>query len=254
MNRLNTWQTGGMPLSLEDFRFLDNANRQALADIATSVYSGRPTVIMYGCRASSHEGGYLIEAGAIYHENEIWHVDQHFFVAPNPMPEEPFWIFDSSPGPEGSKTFYDGSVHNVHEVRKAYLSLSPSANSLPASSVVRYEDINKAQAKLFPNTSAGVRGAEDGTPSLITKIGNIVSINASFICDQFNGNTLLITTIPEAYRYSGKLLYPVIGYSPSLGYVIYFCTITRFGELFINYPATHLTTAVVLTLNILYAL
>lgn len=213
MNKLNTSIPGGMPLTGDDLRFIDEAIRLALADIAKGIAPGQSAVIIHGCLITAASNGYNVTDGSIFYNDEIWHVQQHYFAAPNPMAVEPEWRFINAPGSLGTKTFFNGETYNVYEKRHAYLSLSGVDNqlfSLPASMVVRLSEIGKSKHTLTPVSNVS---EADGrvTVSSVSKNANIISVRAVFTANITN-TPVHVTTLPAAYRPADDLVKPIYGY------------------------------------------
>lgn len=117
MNKINTVNNGGMPVNLNDIRFIDDAVRLSFSDLLSALSAGQ-AVVLWGCSATPLEPeGHQISEGAIYYQGEIWHVYDHVVIYTG----TPVWACYFTYDPDGNKTFKDGLQYNTYEVRKAML-------------------------------------------------------------------------------------------------------------------------------------
>lgn len=142
MNRIETNFNLGFDLVLEDFRFQDAAVRLAFADLTKALGHSGP-VILWGCNVSYAGTMATVTEGAIFYNNEIWHVYAHTFQVPSPDPGDPSWCFVISNDPEGAKLDSELNPHQTYEVRKAVgarISLPYPADTVNFSQVTRIEN------------------------------------------------------------------------------------------------------------------
>jgi len=211
MNKLQTEFDGGMPFALDDLRFMQAANRKALASLARALvkYSGKEVpVIIYGAQISNNGTDTVsISEGAMYYNEEIWHIPAHSFTSPIPLTESPFWNLERSFDPSGDKIFYDGEMHRTYEIRNAKAAMTVSENaihSLPWELTIRLENAGSNYANLLANTAGGVNERADRVKrSRVSNERGIIHIDAGFT---FNVNIpagnawVVLATLPVGYR------------------------------------------------------
>lgn len=214
MNKLITDYTGGFPFLLNDLRFVDDSIRQAIKDIVTSM-CGEGPVILYGCQITQHPTYISVTEGAIFWSGEIWHVYPHNFTAPNPLVEMPSWYFVEESGPQGSRTFENAEIHQVHQIRKAIGSYVPIVNpfgSIYMDVVPRYLEMNNSTVVLSKMAGiADMPGRKN--PSRSVKNGNIVTIDAGFLLLILPLSFVHIATITSPEHFPPDI---VEGLAPSL--------------------------------------
>ena len=203
MNRLKLDIRGGMPLHQEDIRFLDDSFRQVFTGISKSLLMPVEAAILWGCNIAQVSSGYSVSEGSIFYQDEVWHVSPHIMQSPIPMPDEPRWRFSSIPGPEGSRTFFNGETHNVHLIRQATLSLATvngEVGSINVSLLPRLDQLDQSIALLTPIVSNGVvERSGRTTPNRVSKKRNMVYFDAAFSLSLGN-NSVQLTTIPVGFR------------------------------------------------------
>jgi len=130
MNKLkNTNQTGGYPLVMDDFRFMQDALREgfkAHLNAVSLVDQGAGGVKRRLVFADNSD--LLIDASNswtfpetyVYHEGEIYRVPETVLSSSS---NGYSYVFDLavSNDPNGTKTFQDASVHETHEIREGVL-------------------------------------------------------------------------------------------------------------------------------------
>lgn len=161
MDKFITTDLGGLPLKLNDLRFQDQAYRLALNDILKSII-GDDSAVIYGCVITpSGSNTYSVDEGAIYFQNELWHVYQHTFAWQ--VGEIPQWHFITEFDAEGSKTFYNGQQFQTYQRRYAVVSVSTPANALDSISIYsllgRISTLNRKELVVSPTLGfVGVPG------------------------------------------------------------------------------------------------
>lgn len=237
MNRLKTELHGGMPLHGDDLRFIDDANRTAMSDILKSSYENYLAVVLHGCKVTEANGGYNVTEGAIFYNNEVWHVNAHYFPAPIPLYAEPNWCFTVKPGPLGSKNFFNGETYNVHEIRQAVLSMNPVSDqiaSIPASLVIHADTLNKKRALLPANQASGVYEADgQQKPSDVVQQNNVVFIDAIYICNNLLNSALHVATLPADFRPKNQIRKLIQGYTASKNIALS-CYIETSGKIYVQ--------------------
>lgn len=219
MDRLKLELPGGMPLNLDDLHFEAIALRSALSDIVKSLYPGNIAIIMHGCEVSQTQTGLLVGAGAIFYNDEIWPVAQHHLTVPLPLHDEPFWVFSTQPGPCGTKTFFNGEVHNVHELRRCTMKLSGDESSIaaiPVSLVPYATRLNRKEVRLYPIAANGVIDLPNSNKrSYALRVSETVHVFLAYSFYLFSSEPLHITTLPISIYPSYLLEYLVNGYQPT---------------------------------------
>lgn len=147
MNKLKTTDTGGFPLTLNDFRFIDDSVRLAIYDLAKAL-SGLNTARLYGGGLVNKGTFYEVSEGAVLYNGEIFHIYPHN-VAVTGGVAGIFLNFISESHPEGSKIFFDGTQHQVYEVRKAVVSINTPIEGALAS--IMYPEVEDIQSILRDN-------------------------------------------------------------------------------------------------------
>lgn len=211
MNKLQTEFDGGFPFALDDLRFMQSANRTALASLARSLfnYSGKEVpVIIYGAQISNNGTDTVsISEGALYYNAEIWHIPAHSFTAPLPLTESPLWNLELTYDPNGDKIFYDGEMHRTYEIRNAKAAMAASSSAVETvywENTIRLDGMNTKRAFLQPNTAASVsERADRAVRSRVVNERGIIHVDAGFT---FNVNIsagnpwVVLATLPVGYR------------------------------------------------------
>jgi len=198
MNKLDTNNNGGFPLTLNDFRFIDDSVRLALYDIC-GAFGITGAVILYGCQVQQQGNYMVVSEGAILNNGEIWHVFPHNFSIPNGFNEAPYWNFIEQNDPAGSKVFFDGVTHQVYKVRKATGSAVPdpaAITSIQMDGLSRLPDLSESVADL--TLAPGAVPSNNAYREIVLKRGRMANLELSVYCP-INGTTLL-ATIPDGYR------------------------------------------------------
>jgi hypothetical protein len=128
MNKLITTNTGGFPFKSDDLRFVDNAIREGLNGLLSSLMMNFPSAVLGGCYIADLGSAYRIYEGYIFYNHEIWYVPQHDLtkVVGQTLYFCPELTWDAA----GSKTFKSGDVHDTYQVRRMklyYYASPPSA-------------------------------------------------------------------------------------------------------------------------------
>lgn len=124
MKRLSTVpisDAAQMPLKKGTLQFLQDANLEALAAILKShigdAYNANTVYIMFGVKNSGSGANYVISAGAVFYQGEIFLVDATSFSTSGNVAI--FQIITTQYGTYADPvTFSDATVHNVHDIRK----------------------------------------------------------------------------------------------------------------------------------------
>jgi len=133
MNHLKTTDTGGMPLRLDDFRWIDDAQKEAFKATIKTLIGSAEAAILFGCTIEDTEQGdvWTCTEGFVYFNDEIYYVEAHSVV------HDSNWLYFieeiTYQTPEGLKTFEDAGQHETYEIRRAVLN---SGSSQPASTAL----------------------------------------------------------------------------------------------------------------------
>lgn len=166
MNKLINDYNRGFNLKNDDLRFIDEAIRLAFSDIAKSIGGDTPR-IMWGCDIGDHVTYLSIAEGAVYWNNEIWHVYPHNLVVALPLTVPLYWAFMAEADMSvAAKTDKDLLPHYPYQVRKAVASLTTN----PAGSVgyVAVGEIQQTPDPVSqgPSTPQGLSGAATGATTM----------------------------------------------------------------------------------------
>ena len=91
MNKLQNDYNRGFSFKNDDLRFIDDAVRLALADL-TKAIGGTTSRVLWGCAVSEHINYITIAEGAVFWNNEIWHLPAHNLFATLPITEQLFLV------------------------------------------------------------------------------------------------------------------------------------------------------------------
>lgn len=118
MDRLKTDIIGeGMPIVLDDLRFIQNAQNFAFESIMNSLY---PSSILYGCVGTYNgDGTMTVSAGALTLHGEICKVEEHT-ISYKPHTRYHFDIIEEADR-DGNKMFGDGEARDTYFLRRAKL-------------------------------------------------------------------------------------------------------------------------------------
>jgi hypothetical protein len=130
MNRLDTNFNRGFSLKSDDLRFIDSAVRLAMSDMVKAVIGGNGPKILWGCtKRFEVQGSEIVEEGAIFFQDEIWHVYEHVVIGLD-QGFYGWWNFIKEYDAAGTKLDADLVSHQTYEVRKAILSVDILLDSI----------------------------------------------------------------------------------------------------------------------------
>lgn len=125
MNKLITTNNGGFSLVLDDFRFEQQAVRDAYYGLLSAFgVAASDSFIISGCTLSggSYQPGYISLFG------EVLKFDGQANIAV-PVGETLVWDVSITYDSAGDKVFENGSTVQTYQVRKAYITSVPNANA-----------------------------------------------------------------------------------------------------------------------------
>ena len=196
MNKLLTNFNRGFSLKSNDFRWIDDSVRLALADICKSMGITGP-VVLWGCGVTYAGATATVTEGAIFFQNEIWHVEPHTFTVHDPMVSSPNWCFPLTYHPDGAKLDKDLVNHQTYQIRRAIgaqVSIPFPAETISMDDVPRLDN-NYSTAAL--SIEAGITSIGDST---VIKSGRLAFIEVSVRVNVSSADNTLIATIPAGYR------------------------------------------------------
>lgn len=124
--------SGGLPLRLQDFDLIQDNLKDSMDCIIQSLVPGESSLILKGLNVI--EGSSIIaNAGWLYHDGEIYFVPQASFVFD--VSKILYLIPDFTT--IESRTFKDGSIHDVHEIRN----YAWGYNDNPPPGAIRYDEL-----------------------------------------------------------------------------------------------------------------
>ena len=130
MNKFITTDVGGLPIVLDDFRFIDDSVRNAFAGFSGAF--GNTTQDGYrlqGASLTPNAGNFDVAAGYIVFGGEIFQVNAATISAPL-AGQRHIWAINTAFDSAGSKTFDSGATFDTYQLRTAH---AVSALVTPAS-------------------------------------------------------------------------------------------------------------------------
>lgn len=137
MNNFKTTDNGGLPLRLDDFRFMHNASLEVVKGLISPLVGTLDALILSGCEATNLGGGlYSYSEGYVYFSGEVFYFPaiSSTTIAPASAAFDVVSTFD----PTGVRTFNNSVTHNVYEIRRATITTTVLAPSYPYSSIQTY--------------------------------------------------------------------------------------------------------------------
>jgi hypothetical protein len=137
MDRIETLNNGGFPLTLNDHRFFDQAIRQSLYGVLSTFGDQLPGngFIISGCTWSTATVGQTYTAGFVFIAGEIVQCDGGVFPT-RPIGESYIWDVVENADPAGVKVFRNQTSNNTYFERRAVVISAlapppPSTSYLP---------------------------------------------------------------------------------------------------------------------------
>lgn len=159
MNELKTTGLGGLPIALDDIRFVYDAIKQALNGLSNALSLtnvdgiGNPhPVKLWGCTITADIVSaaplvkYSVSEGFISMGGEIFYVPSTFILANSG--DTIYFVISESYDSAGELTFADQSVQNIYKIRNATISASNagSAYYCAISDMITFIDLIKLSA------------------------------------------------------------------------------------------------------------
>ena len=134
INTSNVNNTVGMPIKSGSIDHLQLAYQEALTALANSIIGRLPDTsncyVLYGCVNTGSGLNFIISAGAIYYNSEIYLVDAITFTAASGQTAvlnfgTTYYSTNADP-----VTFTDGVARNVHQIRKIIIAAATSGSGV----------------------------------------------------------------------------------------------------------------------------
>ena len=120
MNKFITSDNGGLPIQLDDFRFIDDAVRDALTGIMSAYgIAADESFILSGAGSTLNGLNYDIADGYISLDGEILKVTAHSIPTALAAGESHVWKLKTANDPAGLKTFESTIAYNTYQIRGA---------------------------------------------------------------------------------------------------------------------------------------
>jgi len=175
MNSFKTTDNGGLPLTLDDFRWIDSGYREAFKGMMSAYGIVDSTaVILKGCVRTVALGTVSISAGYISIGGEICLVPAHTYPEPT-VGQVEYWDLYVSYDPTGDKVFQSTLNYDTYEARVAKITV---ASSVPAGYTLQADakdifwiiaenlpDINNRKQYIANLSQVG--GADPGLPTFV---------------------------------------------------------------------------------------
>jgi hypothetical protein len=197
MKRLKTTNittTAGLPIQGPTLDFLQDASKEALNSLARAIitndfYDANTPYVLFGCTNSGSGSNYIIAAGAIYYQGEVWLVPAATFTISGPniarLVVTSNWLAGVDP-----VQFTDLSTHNVHEDKI----LQPQAGATGIDyGTIRF--FNK-RTTITLNSPYSVLGALSLGIRFERKIGGFVIVEGNFTVSSNVTSGGIIGTMP----------------------------------------------------------
>jgi len=197
MNKFITTDVGGLPIVLDDFRFIDDSVRNAFFGLAGAF--GNTTQDGYrlqGASLTPNAGNFDVEAGYIVFNGEIFQVNAAT-VPPASVGQRLIWSINTAYDSAGSKTFDSGATFDTYQLRTAHvISALVTPASLEALDTPTIHD--KIEALKPDQTFETIDLA--GDPDVMQNDNTAGT-----------GNDIALTTLPQAgdylrYNINGKII------------------------------------------------
>lgn len=203
MNKFKTDANGGLPLTLDDFRWFDAAYREAFLGFwkafATNTQDG---FILAGCSMAATTPGTTVNEGWIYLDGEICYVPTHTIPSASGTS---YWDVDVSYDVSGLKTFADSVNRNTYEVRVAKVvrgSITPGSKFLASNTTTLHDLIVKQSPRKVEIQEIGawdMTAAQTKTVTLANPINTDVYRVLSIDVFVFNDSDITTRLAPNKF-------------------------------------------------------
>lgn len=225
MNKLVTTNDGGFPLKMDDFKWMQDATREALKGLISSYLDSSGVLILSGLEKTNIPfplGSYEYREGYVFINGEVCYVPgltMSYLVVGADAYLIPVTSFD----PAGIRMFKDASSHDTYQINtaKIIITANPPANAILLSSINRIEDVvyEWMNNKIIPssellNITIPNTGLIPGTYILKGSVdfSKYKRLSGRVYCEDIQvGDT--IAQLPPDYYPNETLMLGVIGYS-----------------------------------------
>lgn len=242
MNKFITTDVGGLPLVLNDLRFIDAAYRLGFYGLASAFgITPADSFVLSGCALTIGISGsdliYDNTAGYICLAGEIYAVDAQTGLTVT-SGNSARWDVITSNDAAGAKVFKDGTTYQTYQVRKAKLISSADTSKMPANApslITKIRTLTSyATAWVAPTIGAdftNVSGQEVAYRK--NAIGNL-EIRGNYTAVAVSGT---LFTLPSGYRPTVPCHIPIV-YAPVTSPDFGYATIETSGNVVLNDVAT----------------
>lgn len=206
MNNFKTTDIGGLPIKLNDFRFINDGIKEAFRGIMSSYgITDSMTIIISGCEKTSATGTTTITEGYVSIGGEVCFVPEHSYpdIAPG---EFEYWVIDVTYDPEGTKVFQSTSTFETYEVRVGKIQI----DTVVPSGYTAYDDAQTLFEAMRPQLNIGEPITLTLEPNIdvqqpftaFKSIDGIVSFEGKLLLNTTGvvGGAFQVTTLPIGYR------------------------------------------------------
>ena len=193
MNKFTTTDVGGLPIVLDDFRFIDDSVREAFFGIVTAWgVTNEESYILSGCEITLGVN-ISVAAGYVVIQGEVYKFNAQSITGTAPSGEEvtfvPSTAFDSA----GNKTFDSGGTFDTYQLRTAAL---------------QYNIIAATNFKLFAALTIHEKIAALSAPTLGAWVN--IDLNASADVVQIDAGATEVAPV-QAPQAGSFLKYNIVG-------------------------------------------
>lgn len=196
MNKFITTDNGGLPIVLDDFRFIDDSVREAFFGIVTAWgVANEDSYILSGCEITLGVN-ISVAAGYVVIQGEVYKFNAQSITGSAPAGEEVTLVINTAFDSAGNKTFDTGGTFDTYQLRTAAL---------------QYNVIAATNFKLFAAKTINEKIAIGSAPYFGAWQTIILAANADVMQNDNTtgtGNDISLTTLPQSGDY---LRYNIVG-------------------------------------------
>lgn len=169
-----------LPIKKGTLQFLQDANSEIFAALMTALigssYSYNTMYVLYGCINSGSGANYIISAGAVFYQGEIFLVDSTSFSTTGSNVPIMTLITSQYTTDADPVTLTDSSVHNVHNIRKITV-----VSGAAGSGLVNFSSLYRLSFTIPAQLNATGSGVSGTYPNLVfTKGGDSILAKGSY--------------------------------------------------------------------------
>lgn len=206
MNNFKTTDLGGLPLKLNDFRYIHSGIVEIFKGVMSSYgITDSTAIILSGCEKVLDAGNTIILEGYVSIGGEVCYVPTHSYTDPV-SGEFEYWMINVDYDSAGTKTFQNLSINETYEVRTGKVQKS---TIVPAGFTV-YDDALTLFEAIRPKLNIGEPITLTLEPNInvnqpftaFKSIDGIVSFEGSIALNTtgVTGGAFQVTTLPIGYR------------------------------------------------------